>query len=234
MMLNEKPLIVPLFLILIISILAGGCAELPHIALISMDDYTEFNDICDLPFPKHPWRAVHAIHITGPFKQKNAVIGVTIVVPAERRIRAVIMTIEGLVLFDADHFQGITKHRRAIPPLDQPAFSDGLIQDVSMIFLPPEGTNHRIGRDSDGSLVCRWINQGKGTTDVVVYKNGERKILHYNPKDRLKREILLSPHQKNSLPRDVTFLCHGLGGYTLEMTLLEQEPLTAHESLFEP
>ena len=233
-MLKEKIFAAVLFLILTMSFLAGGCAELPHIALISIDDHTEFNAICNRPFPSHPWRAVHAIHITGPLKQKDAVIGVTIVVPAERRIRTVIMTIEGLVLFDANHFQGLTTRRRAIPPLDKPAFSDGLLHDVSLIFLPPEGTNRQVGRDSEGRLVCRWINQGEGTTDMVICNNGERQILQYNRKDRLRREIIISPHQKNSLPREVTFQCHGLGGYTLEMTLLELEPLTTYESLFEP
>jgi len=224
----------PAFLILLIPFLLTRCSELPHITLLSGPESHDFFGLCNQAFPRHPWRALHTIHITGPFNQKNAVIGATIVVPAERRIRAVIMTIEGMVLFDADYSFGVTTCRRAVPPLDHPAFGEGLLRDVSMMFLPLEGERHQIGRDPEGRLICRWINSAQETTDIIAGDNGERHIHHYDRKGKLKRTITMSPPQKNILSQEVELVSYGFPGYTLQLKLLEQEPLSDYENLFTP
>ena len=221
--------------LLTLLLLTPSCGRyLPKLILLSGEECTETQEMCRKPFPVKPWRAIHAIHITGPFGRKSSVLGVTVVIPATRSIRAVIMSVEGMVLFDASYGGDGTTIHRSIPPLDRGGFSEGLLRDVSLMFMAPEGAWIQIGRTEDRHLVCRWKDDQGRTTDVVFPDDGTWRILRYDRDDSLIRKVNMTGWTGNLLAERVELVAYGIGGYTLDLRLVEAEPLTDYESSFLP
>lgn len=216
--------------------LLSSCSRLPRLTPLTGMLHMESEEICREPFPTQPWRAVHSIHISGPFGIESSVIGVTVVDPASRRIRAVILSLEGMVLFDASCEEGVPTVYRAIPPLDRKGFPDGLLRDVSLIFLSPEGVSTQTGRDDKGRLVCRWQNIPTGTTtDVIVFRENRWQLLQYERDNDLKRKVeMQGVPGEEPLTNEIHLSYHGLVGYSLDLSLLEAEFLTDYETLFSP
>ncbi len=221
------------FLLIAAAALVCGCASLPELIPVTGVSRAEMEKICRRPFPDRPWRAVHALHISGPFGHQSSVMGVTIVDPTSRRIRAVILSLEGLVLFDASSGEGTVNVRRAVPPLDRKGFPEGLLHDVSLMCLAPEGSPAETGLDQEGHPVCRWRDESSGTTELVTVDVGNWRIRQYESDRDLKREVVLTAERGAPLPGEIRFVCHGLAGYSLDLTLIEAEFLSGeYETLF--
>lgn len=221
--------------LLTLLLLTPSCGRyLPKLILLSGEECAKTQEMCRKPFPVKPWRAIHAIHITGPFGRKSSVLGVTVVIPATRSIRAVIMSVEGMVLFDASYGGNGTTVHRSIPPLDRGGFSEGLLRDVSLMFMAPEGAWNQIGRNEDRQLVCRWKDDQGRTTDVVLPDDGTLRILLYDRGDSLIRKVNMTGWTGNLLAERAELVAYGIGGYTLDLRLVEAEPLTDYESSLLP
>jgi len=231
----KRPLLFRLLLLAAVAGLLAGCGRLPKLTPAPEIPCAESTEACLKFFPQKPWRAVHALHISGPFGQQSSVMGITVVDPVSRRMRAVILSVEGIVLFDASYDRGVPAVHRAIPPLDRKGFPEGLLHDVSLMFLAPEGAPDRAGIDDEGLPVCRWGNEGSGATDVVIAGQDRRRILQYGPDNTLQREADLEGRPGEALARTIRFSCRGLTGYGLDLTLVEWELLTGGiDSLFSP
>jgi len=205
-------------------LLAAGCARLPALVPLSGVPRAEVETICLRPFPDRPWRAVHALHISGPLGHASSVLGVTVVDPSSRRIRAVILSLEGIVLFDAsrDAAGGVTVHR-AVPPLDRKGFPEGLMRDVALIFLAPATPPDEAGLDREGHPVCRWQDPGSGTADLVTLDPVSWRILTYAADRSLEREADLTAPEGGPLASRIRLVSHGFLGYSLDLSLIEVE-----------
>ncbi len=211
-----------------------GCSRLPELTPPSGALRTEATGFCLRPFPTRPWRAVHTIHISGPFGHESAVIGVTVVDPSSRSIRAVILSLEGITLFDASsRAEEITVHR-AVPPMDREGFPEGLMHDVSLIFLVPQGILSQTGRNDEGRQVCRWREGPSGTTDLIFDGPDEWRILRYDNDHAVRRELEAEALPGEPLAVRIRFSCRGVAGYSLDLGLLGTESLTECEGLFSP
>jgi hypothetical protein len=220
-------------LLIAVTALVCGCARLPKLVPLTGVSRAETEKSCLRPFPDRPWRAVHALYISGPFGHKSSVMGVTIVDPTSGRIRAVILSLEGMVLFDASRKTDVVSVHRALPPLDREGFPEGLIHDVSMMFLAPEGTPDETGLDEERHPVCRWRDESTGILDVVAIGEGRWRILQYGGDRGLEREVDMVAKMGESLAREIRFVCHGMAGYTLDLTLIQAEFLSGGcEALF--
>jgi len=211
-----------------------GCSRLPELTPPSGAPCTEATGFCLRPFPARPWRAVHTIHISGPFGHESSVVGVTVVDPASRSIRAVILSLEGVTLFDASSRAGEITVHRAVPPLDRKGFPEGLMHDVSLMFLVPRGTLTQTGRNDEGCLVCRWRDDPSGATDLIFARPDEWQILRYDNGHTLRRELEAAALPGEPLALRIRFSCRGVAGYSLDLGLLEAESLTEYEALFSP
>jgi hypothetical protein len=76
-------------------------------------------------------------------------MGVTELSSDPERIHAVMMTIEGLVLFDA-LFDGKLTINRGVAPFDSREFAEGLMDDIRLIFFKPAGNAVDAGLTEDG------------------------------------------------------------------------------------
>jgi hypothetical protein len=207
-----------------LSVLGLGCAHLPELMPL-VEGSKAAAEKCRNAYPRQPWRASHTIFATLPFGGHGALVGVTAVDPAG--LHAVLLSPEGISLFD-----GLQNNRnpldpelrvdRAVPPFDRPAFAAGLMADVGHAFLPPAGEPTAIGRNQTGATVCRWIPERGDSTDVQLGPDGSWAIRTFRG-TRLSREISLLGTPANGHFPLVVLAVPGVGGYRLEMRLVDHE-----------
>jgi len=214
-------------LMLFMVLLLVACTHLPEIR--TREDSTAAGRIaaCGAIFPHGQWQLVHAIEIFPPAGSKQTVLGIVQLSSEQRTFHCVLMTIEGLVLFEAD-FDGAVTIQRALPPLDKPGMAEGIVQDISLLFFAPEQPCTAAGLSKDAAWICRYPYADQGQEDVVLQPDGLWEIRRYNQSHRLMRTI--APMAKEDLnagglPSRVVLKAHGLGGYELRMSLIEAVPL---------
>jgi hypothetical protein len=160
-------------------------------------------------------------------------MGIVNVRPRTRDIHCVIMTVEGLVLFEADFNNDILTVERGIPPFDAREFALGLIRDIRMIFFNPPGPLLESGRDPDQQRIYRFSGSDSRITDVIV--SPDRSLWTLNAHDsnlRITRTIryrFASPESRlpeSRFPLTITLTARGSSGYTLTMTLIDAHPIT--------
>ena len=94
---------------------------------------------CAACFPKGRWQFVHAIGFDMAGGFSGNALGVVALNGDD--VRVVLMSVEGLSLFEANSASVDTLEvSRAVPPFDKPDFAQGLMRDVRSIFQRPAGT----------------------------------------------------------------------------------------------
>ena len=202
------------------AILFARCSQLPAIIPADFSQKESINKICASPFSQKSWRFIHSIEAEMPDGSMANLLGVTVVKPSTRSIHCVLMTLEGLVVFEAAKDNGL-KIKKALPPLDNPHFARGLMEDISLVYFPPSGICAELG-SLDGAVVCRYKNEG-ALVDVKVGPEEEWEILSYDSSKRLNRVVHASDIDAGGVPRTIRLRAPGLLGYTLILTLIEKE-----------
>jgi hypothetical protein len=189
-----------------------------------------FRRACRQPFPQGKWRFVHTVEANLPGNGKTVAIGVSLIDSAVGAVHAVIVSIEGLTVFDAVD-DGQLSVIRALPPFDRPAFARGLMQDVRMIFFEPAGRCTAVGILESGPPACRYRSTAPDSIDVRIPAEGRWEVRRYDAGGRLVRrlEALSCRRSGAESPRPVpcrlTLTAYGRPGYTLRLELVEAEKL---------
>ena len=213
--------------ILFVVLMLAGCTRLPEIRTI--EGITSASPVasCVAIFPQGRWQFVHSIEIQPPVGSEQTVLGVIQLSSQLRAFHCVLMTIEGLVLFEAD-FDGAVKVQRALPPLDKPGMAEGIVRDISLIFLAPKQPLETAGFSKDAERICRYPSADVGVEDVALKPGGLWEIRLYNQFHHLTRLVsAMSKEDSNAagLPSMVVLKAPGALGYTLKMRLIEATPL---------
>jgi hypothetical protein len=186
---------------------------------------------CQRLFPIGKWQFVHSIEAVMPGGQKGLVMGVTVISSVDKTAHCVLMTIEGLVVFDARYDQELVINR-AVAPFDQEGFAAGLISDIQLIFFIPQGSLVETGNDPNEASVCRYQNPDGRIVDLVIDADHTRHIRQYTAQRRLRRTVDAFFTKQESdgggpdFPDRLELRAHGVAGYTLVMDLVEAVPLT--------
>lgn len=149
----------------------SGCTSVPHINQPPFQDTSQIQQDCRKIFPKGSWRFVHSIQVNIAGKKRTNLLGITQVDSESRSLHSVLMTIEGMVVFEAKYENQDTTVKRATPPFDSPHFAKGLLQDVKLIFLPPQDKCIDVGLTNDGKFICRYSINSSRTKDIQVSSN---------------------------------------------------------------
>jgi hypothetical protein len=216
--------------LMIVWCLGIACSSLPQIIPAGISTAAQVSDTCHLPFPKGKWQFLHSLEATLPGGQKGFLMGLTVISSSDTSIRSVMMTLEGLVVFDAQ-FNGQTTVRRAIPPFDSADFASGLIQDIQLIFFEPPGSLIESGSLKNGSSVCRHRDPGGGVVDIVTHPDDSWEIRQYRRDFRLMKTVKGTMDGKGDssdgvgIPSRIELMTYGSPEYTLIMNLVEATPL---------
>ncbi|MFH1154725.1 MAG: hypothetical protein V1793_13000 [Pseudomonadota bacterium] len=224
---NKAP---ALILVLAVLLVAGGCASLP---LIMPDTHSpqaaqvQSKDL-DLLFPPGSFQFVHSLEMTLPGNHSAMLMGVLNVDSLSGTVHCVVMTLEGLVLFDAESRGDDLAIDRGIPPFDNREMALGLIRDIRLVFFRPKGSPVASGYLADRQRILRFQGIDSGTVDLIYPQDRSAWILNvHDRRSRLTRSVrYLFPETPASgtaprFPSTITLTAMGPAGYTLTMTLLE-------------
>jgi hypothetical protein len=220
--------IVPVMLIVVFAM--PSCASLPAIYPGGCPAVPEHCVDCTAPFLHGTWELVHYIEAALPGNRKGFLTGVAVISPATRAIECAMMTLEGFVLFSARYDEELVVDR-AVSPFDKREFAEGIMEDIRLIFLQPEGPVVRSGLLADGGPVCRYGDPDGGFTDIVFFSDGSWEIRRYGKDLRLERRVRASgpeaagPAAPETLPASLELKAYGPLGYELSMNLVSGHPL---------
>ena len=184
---------------------------------------------CGHPFPKGNWQFIHSIEATMPGGRNASVIGITDISSDVETIHCIIMSIEGLVLFDGV-YRGEVVINRGIQPFDSKEFAKGLMNDIRMVFFPPVGELTGTGVLNNGSHVCRYRHDTMTIVDVIIDPNHDWEIRQYRD-DNLSRSVKAYPNEKaidgvqKVFPGRIELSVNEDPNYALMLRLIRAEPL---------
>ncbi|MBI9083725.1 MAG: hypothetical protein JEZ11_09010 [Desulfobacterales bacterium] len=215
-------------LLLFLPVFLAACSGLPEIRPLTGIDKAGLAQACLRPFPDTPMQYLHALEAFVAGKNQTGILGLVRVWPQTRHLRCVIMTVEGLVVFDARHDSQLVVDR-ALPPFDRPGMAEGLVADLEMMFLPPRGRLLGSGHPPSGDPVCRYLAPDKTVSDVVLLPDGRWQLCRYDAAGRLNRTVSVPVGHgaAGRTPSRLQLTAHGIPGYRLTMDLIESMPLAA-------
>ncbi|WP_020587256.1 hypothetical protein [Desulfobacter curvatus] len=221
------------YLVAFILLIGAGCADLPPIIPLdnspAPDEQILSQELNQL-FPANSFQFVHAIELTMPGSHSAMLMGVVNIHPRCRAIHCVIMTLEGLVLFEADHTSERLTIHRAIPPFDSHALARGLVSDIELIFFSPRGRLNAWGTLENKNTILRFSEPDGGTIDIIT--SPDRSVWTQNlrtGRHRIRRSVTYifpqSQTDTNSrthvFPKSITLTAAFPSRYTLTMTLTD-------------
>ena len=218
------------WLLLFTAWMVIACSALPRLQPADRSTREELPQKCRQLFPNGKWQFVHSIEARLPGGQKGLVMGVTVVSSQDKSAHCVLMTIEGLVVFDA-RFNRQLVIKRAVAPFDHEGFAAGLISDIQLIFFMPEGPRVETGNDKDGASICRYRKPDGRIVDLVIHGDRSWQIRQYSRQLRLISTVTgffskENPAEEQAvIPDRLELTAHGVAGYNLIMDLVEAVPL---------
>ena len=222
----------PAFILVFLVFLAAGCAGLPEIRLEGPVFQSRVKAGCRQVFADTPRQMVHSMTARMPNNETYQGISVTRVTPQSARIKCVIMSIQGLVLFSGQA-NGEIRVERAIGPFESEQFAKRLFADIRQVFLPPRGLMVAAGKNPDNHPVCRYFLDDGGFLDVVQVAANHAQIIEYSQDKKKRQSVSLTWDQmpeasgssvKNGPPDKIVLRRHGAFGYRLELERIEQNP----------
>jgi hypothetical protein len=175
---------------------------------------------CPSPFLKEKYQLTYAIEIQAAGNVQGAIIGITVVDPSTRFVSCAIMTVEGMVLFDAEAGPGTLKINRALPPFASADFANNMIEDINLISFAPEGKILAKGTLPDGAIACRYLEESGDWIDLITDKSGEMAIKRFSSSADLKRQVRYNKKTGN-IYQSIELQEIGIVNYTLLMTLID-------------
>jgi hypothetical protein len=218
-MIRRKGLDIGILGFLILSI---GCVAMPKTTLSpgSPDDLPG----CYVIYPDEPWESVHRIEATIRGWSSSSLLGVTKGEPSNRRLQSLLLTPEGFILFDAELRGNEIAVRKAVAPFDSPAFARGLMEDVTLLFLPPQARPTTWGKETDGTRICNWEGPDSSRIEVRGSMDTGWRILRRDNQGKVTKEISLNGPFVRGLASHVELRTFKPTAYKLRMDLLQAFP----------
>ena len=171
-------------------------------------------------FPEGAFEVTHTIEGTFRGGRRIDMIGVSRVNGHGRGFRSVLMTPEGMVLFDGARTSQETLVYRALPPFDAQDFSSALLTDVELMLFPPKGNYLESGITRDGRRVCRWRNENGDLVEMTVNSDAWEEDI-FKAGGGLVRRLKAEGEREPGFYKTVVITAPGPAGYTLKLHLLE-------------
>lgn len=221
----------PIVLALSMLCLLTACSGLPRVYPDPNESLSICHRKCRHLFPEGRWQFLHSIEAKMPGDRKVMLMGVTLISSGDQTVQTVIMTLEGMVLFDARYDRQLVV-RRAVSPFDSENFAKGLMQDIQLIFFAPSGPLVKSGVLKNGAVVCRFQNPDRRFVDIIQYGEADWEIRQYDHRYTKRRTVNLFFNKgeinpgRFEAPEKLKLTSHDHPGYALDMDLIEAVPST--------
>jgi hypothetical protein len=131
---------------------------------------------------------------------------------------------EGFILFDAELRDNGIAVRKAIAPFDSPTFASGLVEDVSLLFLPPKAKPTTWRKETNGTMICKWEDPDNSQTEITGSMERSWRILRRDKYGEVIKEAVLSGPFLNGLASRMELRASKPAPYRLRMTLIQAFP----------
>lgn len=172
---------------------------------------------CIKCFPAGAWRVVHRIEADFGPAGSISLIGVSQGDPARHALTSVLMTAEGFVLLEVKQSHGEQEILRALPPFDKPQMVQGMLTDVELMFMLPQG------KPSIGKSSCGWNLENGDQLSAARLEDGGCHLDLKNKTGDLIRSVRMFPPWQDGFTREVELRAIGGLEYTLRLHLLRAE-----------
>ena len=199
-----------------------SCSAMPVIKPAAPAALADIEKQCQRPFPPVPYRFVHAIEATFPDGSQGTFLGVTVAEPVTGTLHSVLLTLEGLVLFDGRKGKDGVFTNRALPPFNRGSVAGRLMEDVSLLFLPPGGRIAAAGVLEDGSAICRYGRSEHNTEDVIIHRDATWELGTYRD-GYLRLRTVRASDIRNGTPNLLELFGYAEIDYVLRLTLISAE-----------
>ncbi|MHB8771811.1 MAG: hypothetical protein ACYC7J_12480 [Syntrophales bacterium] len=180
---------------------------------------------CELPFLPRKYRLVHRLAAELPGGGTATAIGVLIADPREGSFRSVLMTLEGMVLFDVEG-GAVPRVHRAVSPFDSPAFAKRMTEDIRLAFFSPAGEGPALwGEIQQGVRGCRYGLAEGGFVEVRKDASGLREIRRYGAGQELLKRVKIPFLERPGLADELEIRGESWPSYGLRLRLIEAEPI---------
>lgn len=212
-------------LFLLLLAFPAACSQIPALKQVSETPLLT-DAACAAVFPQGDWQLLHAIEAKPPGMSKQTFLGLSQISSTQRTAHCVMMTLEGMILFEAD-YDGTIKIERAVPPFDRPGMAQGIIDDLRLIFFTPDISVAQVGISENDTRICRYI-AADATYDIEIKSADQWTVRRYNASGRKIRTLHPVTDKGRSprgMPRQIVLEAHGAAGYRLTLSLIEAEQL---------
>ena len=199
--------------------LCAGCLPAPETGFPT--GAPEDLQSCVAIFPSEPWECVHKIEAVVREGVSSTMLGITKGDPVLRKLHTVLLTSEGFIVFEAEQVGDTLSVLKTVAPFDSPAFARGLMEDVTLLFLAPQGRPSKWGRRADGAALCEWENPDGSRKEVLV--STVHRISVRDRQGDLAKEAVLRPPFVQGLASKIEFRAYKPAPYWLKMTLIRGE-----------
>ncbi|MBN1664030.1 MAG: hypothetical protein JW943_10560 [Deltaproteobacteria bacterium] len=197
----------------------ASCAAAPSYRPLSPQGGAACPDI----FPAAAARLIHQIEITSPLSGKSLFVGAVKVEPEKDALHAVLMSVEGMVLFEAETAGADFRMISAVPPLNDLPFAKGLMGDISFVMLKPAGKPVEQGADDQGLWACRWPTGKENILETALTKDGNIRLRLYGANRKIIKEAAAFPPFDRKAPAFIKMKSFGPASYTIDLKLIEME-----------
>lgn len=214
------------WVLLALVMFLAACTHLPAIAPVDSDRLLSIQEGCRSHFPRGRWQLVHAINAQLRGGRQATFIGVVVLSSRDRSLDCVLMTLEGMVLFEAAHDGSETTVRRAVGPFDNARFAEGVMADIRMLLFEPQGSVIASGMTAGDIRVCRYRGARETIVDLMASPDGGWQIQQYNARGKVVRHVSGDAADSRGIsPRMVIDAGSGRQAYHLSLTLVEATAL---------
>jgi hypothetical protein len=98
------------------------------------------------------------------------------------------------------------------------------MEDVSLLFLPPQVKPIAWGKETDGTIICIWEDRDDFRTEISGSMESGWRILRQNKKGKVIKEIVLNGPFVNGLASRVELRAFKPTPYRLRMILVQPLP----------
>ncbi len=210
------------WLIVGVGLLMGACTHLPTIQPMDDIGLATIETDCRSHFPQGRWQLVHTIGARLNGARQATFTGVVVMSTVDQCIHCVLMTLEGMVLFEASNDGCKTTVQRAFGPFDNPHFAKGVMDDIRFLFFEPQGQIIAKGTTTTDDRICRYQGPRDTIVDLMEQPDRDWRMRQYDKRGKRLRQVTSDATDARGINSHMTIETgRGNRAYQLTMNLVE-------------